>query len=1295
MALTTGTPAAPQPEVGRGRRRVRVSVRTPPPHVVPSGDLVLAPPPTITQPHMGGPMSVLQYALPAVGSLGSLVFILANPRPIYILGAGLFAVTAIAIGVGLGLQQRTAHRVRLHRDRARYLEYLDRVRAELEDAARAQDEVGHWLHPAPRSLSALVAAAPERVWERRRGDEDFGLVRMGVGEVPLARTPRLDLPDSPLSEVDSVSLEAAERLVARSGALPHQPLAVPLPVVSSINVIGPPIRCRALARAAVAQCATWHAPRDLRFVVAIDGDTAAEWTWVKWLPHVEHPDENDIVGRARMFSADLDELVALIGAELEERQRVMRQAGAASSPAAGMHIVVVVDRPGRGGLVGIPPLDALLEQPRGLGVTVLRLVGEESEAAPPDLRIVLDDWGHIEFQASDLAGERVAGEADSLSETGAESLARSVSGMRLSTPAAPLDDSLPLQEMLGFDPLNIDAQRLWRSRPGPDLFRVPIGVDPDAGPVILDLKESALGGMGPHGLIVGATGSGKSELLRTLVAALSATHPPEQLNFVLVDFKGGATFAGLGELPHVAGSITNLSEDLALVDRMHDALYGEMQRRQELLRSAGDYASLKDYDGARSAGAPLDALPSLLVIVDEFSELLTSKPDFIDMFVAIGRVGRSLGIHLLLASQRLDEGRLRGLESHLSYRIGLRTFSAADSRAVLGVPDAYELPSLPGSGYLKYETGTLKRFRAAYVSAPVGSESDSVEVRGILPFTAANVHPPERPAASFDGIAGDEQTVLDVIVTALAHEGSPSHQVWLPPLDVPPTLDHLVSGVEVDPLRGLRATRWPGPAAMKTPIGIVDKPREQKRELLIADLSGALGHVAIVGGPRSGKTTLSATLVASLAVTHTPEEVQVYGLDLGGGGLAALAPLPHVGTIATRLEPELVRRLIAEVALFLQEREQRFRHLGIDSAGTMRRMRAAGELADERLGDVLLVIDGWPLFRTEFEDLEKVVIDIATRGLGYGVHLVLTTNRWFDFKPALKDALGTRLELRLGDPVESEADRKVAANVPAERAGRGLTPDALHFLGALPRIDGVPVADGLGDAMGRLATQSADGWPGPTAAPVRVLPPRIFVSDLPPAPADTPGVPVGVGELDFAQVLLDLDGSDPHFLVFGDGGSGKTSFLRTFLRGLERRFSPDEARVIVVDYRRTLLGAIGTDHLLAYAGAAPALDDVVADLHGSLERRLPGTDVTPGQLTSRSWWSGPHAYLVIDDYDLVITPSGNPLAPLVELLPQARDIGFHVVLARRVGGVSRAFFEPFLQRLKDLGTPAAHPVGRP
>ena len=429
------------------------------------------------------------------------------------------------------------------------------------------------------------------------------------------------------------------------------------------------------------------------------------------------------------------------------------------------------------------------------------------------------------------------------------------------------------------------------------------------------------------------------------------------------------------------------------------------------------------------------------------------------------------------------------------------------------------------------------------------------------------------------------------------------------------------------------------------------------------------------------------TILSAFVLTHKPEEVQFYCIDYGGGTLKPLEGAPHVGTVATRLDADLVRRVVGEIEAVIAHRERLFRENRIDSAAHLRALRAQGELPDEVLGDVFLVVDNWPALRQGFEYLEAAVVDIASRGLGYGIHVIVSANRWMDVRPNLRDSLGGRLELRLNDPADSVFDRRIAANVPRGVPGRGLTKENLHFQAALPRIDGRAETGDMQAATDDLIAQVDGAWAGPAAPPVRLLPTHFSVAELPPPDGDTGrGVPIGIAETDFQPVYLDLTGADPHFLVFGDGESGKTNFLRVFLEGLASRYSPEEASILVIDYRRKLLDAASSEHLFAYAGAAPAASSAVARLRDDVVGRLPTGDLSPQQLRERNWWAGPHYYVVVDDYDLVVTPTGNPLQPLVEFLAQGSDLGLHVVLARRVAGVSRAF-EPFFQRLKDLGSP--------
>ncbi|MBP2325668.1 S-DNA-T family DNA segregation ATPase FtsK/SpoIIIE [Kibdelosporangium banguiense] len=855
----------------------------------------------------------------------------------------------------------------------------------------------------------------------------------------------------------------------------------------------------------------------------------------------------------------------------------------------------------------------------------------------------------------------------------ADDLELVLAGLRDGTLPSADDDALPWSlpqpvkpdflRLLGITSLaEYDVRQGWRPRPARERFRIPFGVDQEGRPVELDLKESAMDGMGPHGLCIGATGSGKSEFMRTLVLGLAATHSPANLNFVLVDFKGGATFHGLDALPHVSATITNLQGDLTLVDRMKDALLGEMNRRQELLRAAGNFKNVWEYERARETNVDHVPLPALFIVVDEFSELLSAKPDFIDLFIAIGRLGRSLQMHMLLATQRLEEGKLRGLDSHLSYRIGLRTFSASESRAAIGVPDAYELPSIPGTGYLKFGTEAMTRFTAAYVSGPQ---------------TDADTSSP-----------GGGQPLLTEVVRKLAGHGPPAHEVWLPPLDLPDPLDTLLPPLQATEDRGLCSPQFPANGRLRAPVGFVDRPFEQRRDLLWADFSGARGNAAIVGGPQSGKSTLVRTLVMAMALTHTPREVQFYCLDLGGGSLKSLAGLPHVGTVAGRMDHDVARRMIAEITLLITARERLFAEWGIDSMAEFRDRKRAGEFTEDPFGDVFLIVDGWLGFRQEFEALETQVVNLVAVGLSYGVHVVVAANRWAEIRPAVKDLLGSRFELRLGDPSESDIDRRAAVNVPAGRPGRGLTHDKLHFLVALPRIDGSSALVDVGEGVQHATRRVQQCWSGPTASPVRLLPDLMSYDDLlkQDRHRGTRKIPIGVNEDQLAPVYLDFD-AEPHFLAFADGESGKTNLLRTIVRGIMERYSEDEVVVLIVDYRRTMLNFMTTGHLLGYAVAPNQLNEMLKDVIESLTKRLPGRDITQEQLKHRSWWSGPELFVIVDDYDLVATSSGNPLLPLQEFLPQAKDVGLHMIVTRRSGGASRALFDPIVGRLKELASP--------
>lgn len=1261
--------------------------REPPPVTI--GEADVRPAPTLPTRQSGG-MGAVLVLLPALAGFGAMALIFASGGSGLHLAAGvLFGISMIAVAAGQLIRVGGDRSRKIAGTRRDYFRHLGRIRDRARAAATAQRLALTWIHPAPDALASL--ARTSRLWERRPTDDDFVAVRIAVGDQELS----LSLPaadGAPADDVDPVAAVARERLLRVHRTVPALPVALALRSFSVVRFEGNLPAARRMAAALLLQAICWHAPTELRLGVCLPTgsgpDRARFWDWLKWAPHLAEATGSPIRRPALAVAASLPGLEAILADELAGRPWAETGAGPLVDRS---HLLVLVD----GAAVGA---GSQLDGPQGLlGVTVLQIGGDGELPAGRSLRLRVTDTDVQTVTVDRMGHERTGyiGVPDQVTPAVAAAICRPLTDLRPpgTGVADPVIAATGLADLLGVANVRtLDPAVSWQPRPARDRLRVAIGVGSNGQPVELDLKEAAEGGMGPHGLVVGATGSGKSELLRTLVLGLAITHPPDLLNVVLVDFKGGATFTRLDALPHTSAVITNLNDHLDLVDRMSAALTGELARRMELLRAAGDFASLRDYDRARAdARHELPAVPSLLVVVDEFSELLTAKPEFLDVFMTIGRVGRSLGVHLLLASQRLEEGRLRGLDTHLSYRIGLKTFSPAESRVVLGVDDAYRLPSAPGNGYLRFDTGEPVRFKTAFVSGPVRDRRTDRTALGppepqvFRLSPAAPAEPVPDPAPGSAVVASDPElpadiggTVLEIGVSRLAGSGVPAHEVWLPPLQDPPSLDLLLP----------TSPRRAGNGFGRVPLGWVDRPFEQTRGVLELDLSGAAGHVAVVGAPQSGKSTALRTLACALALTHGPGELSLYCLDLGGGSLAALAGLPQVGAIAGRLQPDLVRRTVAMIERVLGDREAAFAAAGVSSVTDWRRRAALARTDDldpGGFGDVILVVDGWGALREAFEPLEARLISVAARGLNYGVHLVITATRWPEIRPALKDLIGTRIELRLGDPLDSDVNSRVAATVPVDRPGRGLTREGLHLLTAVPRVDGRTTTDDLPAAAGRVADVVQGRWSG-HAPEVLVLPATVRPADLPAQTDPTAGVVLGLDE-DLRPVRWDpVD--DQHLMVFGEEQAGKSTLLLRLIRELSAAHGLDEARFIVFDPDRRLQALpFRPEQLIAAAATGRDAAGIVTANAQRLAARLPPPGMPAAEAATRGWWGSPaDIYLIVDNYERLAAAS--PLTPLVPLLDHAADIGLHLIIARQARGAGRAVYEAAYATLKDVGSPA-------
>lgn len=1302
------------------------------PSALPSDTITISAPPVV-QNIQTGPLAWLQYVLPSVGMLGSLVFIFAFHTSLLLILAGAsFAVFAIAAGVLMGVIQRRIANKQRKQQRASYLDYLANLRKRLLVLAKEQRLVESRLYPAYEELVTRVERR-QFLWERRPADTDFLSVRIGSGPRPLCCPLQLaGARDFTVQFVPDLRAQA-ESLITEYSYLDDLPAVIPLRLFSTLSINGERTQTRAQARALLAQIVACHAPEDVRCLAYFPAEQAQNWDWLKWLPHARRlrqvkAEKPHAPEQFCMLASTVDDLRTLLAQqikpELDRRHRLIEEAGSDPQQQQQVaihlslpHLIILLDGFSPTNALGqMPELDVLLNERAFLGITIICLVDDRpQEPAQVRARLSIIDADGLSFEESKYGGRHMEGLLPDLVDLPlCERIARSLASISLAEAGTQQDIStdirlLDLLELPAADALAPDVT--WRPQVRADLLRVPLGLRADGRLVYLDLKEAADRGMGPHGLLVGATGSGKSELLRTLITGLAIKHDPQTLNFVLVDFKGGASFSDFAALPHVAGIITNLQSDLALVERVYASLLGEQQRRQNLLHEAGNLDNIKQYQAMWRMNPEMESMPHLVIIVDEFAELIASQPDFLDLFVTMGRVGRSLGLYLLFATQRLEEGRIKGLESHLRYRICLRTYSAGESKTVLGKADAYYLPSIPGVGYLKVDTDTYDFFKTALISVPYVPFQEQISLSSKVRLFASDGkllrYQPAGTLSSDEIESSGLKTEMDVIIERLTLAGQPRreqavHQVWLPPLEKVLTLG---SVLQKSPRADLDGSRWETPppfGELRVPAGLVDMPLQQAQEPLWLDFSGAGGHLALVGAPQTGKSTFLRTLITAFLLTHTPRDVQFYCIDMGGGLLRIFEDVPHVGTVCGKPERDKVPRVVRQMRKIIEEREFLFRERGIDSMVTFREQRRLGYLADVPFGDVFLIIDNFGQFFQEFDHLESELTEIVANGLTYGVHLVIATNRWAEVRPKLRDNIGTRLELRLNDVTESELGKVIASAIPVGVPGRGANRDKLHFQVALPTLETSVAQEGLGaqvqETLHALAQRVCTAWKGKSAPPVHVLPPLVRWEDLPaPAASQPPGVPLGLEEFRLSPLFIDLlSSSGPHFMILGDTECGKTSLLRAWIRGIEQRYAPGEISFAIVDFRKRLLDFTESKHLLIYAYNAQTLTACVGNLQVDLEKRMQKSSNVPlSELRKPQRWSGRHYVLFVDDYETIMTASGSPITQLADYLLVGQDIGFHLVLVHRVGGVGRLSFETIFQRLREMGTSAIIMSGDP
>ncbi|MFE4197615.1 type VII secretion protein EccCa [Paenarthrobacter sp. NPDC056912] len=1260
-------------------RIVHRPARTTLPERAPGAALLDAPPQLAGG---AGGMNLLAL-VPMLGAATSVtVMMLFRGSSLAGIGAIMMVATVLASVVLMFSQRGKATRQRAAKRRL-YMDYLRRRRADFESEELQARDGSNRAHPPVDRLVECVVNDPHRLWERRRTSPDFLVTRCGTGSVPRRPITVQDSGDA-VERPDAFMLSEAEQLRQRFGSNPDMPLTLPLGSVSDVSIVGDRDTALMLCRSLVCQLAAGQSPEDVELAIVTGDAEVNDWEWTKWLPHLQDRGTPRRAGSLAELAGLLEGSMAARLAAVNSASRNFQRVPADALP----RLIIITDLPGQNASA-LPGIPADLPLSR-LAVTRIHVLAEQQqEPERVDLRLMVAP-GTLSMEAT-ATGHTIRGIADEVPPVVAGSVARALAPLRLSELSHEFGEhrsSRSYAEALGLTDYTAEAMiQLWKTPRGSDFLRVAIGEDEDGTPIHLDLKEPAQQGMGPHGLCVGATGSGKSELLRTIVLSLIATHSPEDLTMVLVDYKGGATFASFEEAPHVAGLVTNLVGDASLVDRIYSSLAGEVKRRQELLKSGGDFAHINDYRSARSRNpdnpALAEPLPYLFVCIDEFGELLTARADFIDLLLSIGRIGRSIGIHLLLASQKVEQGMLRGLDTYLAYRIALHTNSESESRTIIDVPDAYHLPSAPGHGILKVDTSVFKRFRAVYVSGALPSQDDDAgaavpEAVPVRSFRLAAEPDTEVPLIRSGPIEADRPpgkansaTILTAVVGFAAEQPRQTQPVWLPPLPVAVSLAG--TGASLD----LTSTgpRLAQPRYLSPAVGILDDPARQWQGPWHLDLSARGGNLAIIGAPQSGKSTALRTIAASLALSHSVEDVNIYAVDLLGNAVAGLAELPHCSGVAGRGNRELLRRTVEEVQGLLNVRQAVFDHHKLDSLQSMRGLRSRGGLGELGCTDAFLFIDGFGSLTSEFPELEDAIHDVMTRGSTLGVHVVVSLRNWSEVRMARQSLLGTRIELHLADPADS-IDRRLATTLGANRPGRALTLEKTIGQFSLPSLATHPDRDSTGQELADLAAV-LQKYTSTTAPPVRVLP---GMTRLPKDYHSVRGsIALGVREHDAGTESLDLFGGDRGAVIIGDPETGRTNLLRTAASQLMAAHQPGDVAFAVFDPRQQLQDFIPQNYLGEYASNGQRAAHLAEFLAGQARDRLGDGNGAPVRT--------PKIVLLVDDYDILAATGNQPMKALASYLPSGADIGLFAMVTSRTTGAGIMMHDPFIAGLRAAGAP--------
>lgn len=1245
----------------------------------------------------------------------------------YLLFMPLMLVTYL-VSIINNRMQRKKYKEDLAKAKEKYNGELREVSRHIQSLYNREREIRHRANPSPSECYQFAKKRQSRLGERRVGDPDFLNPRLGLGTLPVSF--EIEQPD-PNSRVDVLEDEFKfiDELIAKFSSFPSVPITAQIHQKGSIGFAGKRSDVLDVVRAFIGHIITHHWYTEVKVAAICKPGDFSDWKWMQLLPH-----SSDELRWGKIHPAGKEpprELMAALEAELQRREQlvetkktIQRDKNTGENDTPTPRIIVVFDS--LDVEYNHPGLTLLLKKGIELGVYGVFVANHPQNIPGACGAMAKVKSGTLLYQETGTEGiEYECHQPDRIGYKQAEALAQALAHIQWlddeDTSQPP--DRIGFLEMFDAEKVeDLPIQTWWDVASPQGHLRCPIGRTSSTADLIFDLND-ADGAHGPHGLIGGMTGSGKSEMLKTLILSLAVTHHPQDLNFALIDYKGGAAFNELAgfeqsasehtyRLPHIVGIVTDIETNATYAERVIQALSGEIERRKRILLAAlGSFELSKAHvDEYRTKLKVKRPLPRLVIIFDEFAEFKQRHPEESKRLVSIARQGRSLGVHLILATQNIAAAVDPEILQNSSFRICLRVSETQDSLQMIGIPDAVNLNR--GRAYFSSETRLL--FQAAYAGGEYDVDGDTSSQRAEIKYIYPGGDVKRLKISSLGNLDVNFNSEARAIVKYLHTNAenlkvSSLQPVWPDPLPekiyLPNLLDKYILGGWDD-----AHAEWV-PCEMEHPdlgfcppiLGLLDQPAKQQQEVLRLDPSKGGGNLLVFGSAGSGKSTLLRTLVVALARTNTPSEVNIYALDFGGqSALKILENFPHVGAIITRLETERTERLIHFLQTEITRRNDLFRATHVDNWTEYNQQHS------EKLPALYFIIDGFRDFRQTFaerRDLIDGVVALVGGGQAVGLFLVITSSLADEVPESLTGNISARWTFhqakhenyfqivgRTSDAKKQEEALK--GMIPGRGLLRGTHP--LEFQAALPVLDNISKDDEITEEhfdahdIANLAERMRNSWEGPLPKEIKTLPYLITLPIISTPHEDKSYWTMLGQEFDTLSPIGIALSESPAFLIADTSyQSGKTTLMQTWLICLLESYSSSQIETIIVDFHtRTLLAF---KNLGRYINTKPAFGEALMWLSQEIQTRQERFDTyyekNPDAVDATPLLEKQKQILVaIDDYDRLVSSIDSEKQMLADCLTRGAEVGVNFIVSGNASELPKNFEDPFIQRVRKQGS---------